>query len=254
MFLPKAKKLAAILAAVLVLVFGGMASAAEQPCQFGRTRPDYRSAQQQSCNQSYGSTVAGANANFLAACPLPSSEAKTAAAAQSNSCANGQASGSQNRTQYGSNAAQFGSLAQYNGANCAQNGAQQSSQPSLCPVPTEKPQASQAPAEAPGSAQEPKPSEPAPSAPSQPIGSGMDAYAQEVVRQVNEERARQGLSPLTVDDQAVAAASVRAAEIAQSFSHTRPNGSDPFTALKEAGASYRGAGENIAKGQQSADR
>ena len=48
------------------------------------------------------------------------------------------------------------------------------------------------------------------------------------------------------------AAAVRAAEMAQSFSHTRPNGSRGLTALNEAGVSYRTAGENIASGQQSA--
>jgi len=35
-----------------------------------------------------------------------------------------------------------------------------------------------------------------------------------------------------------------------SFSHTRPNGSSFSTALKEQGASYSTAGENIAWGQK----
>ena len=42
---------------------------------------------------------------------------------------------------------------------------------------------------------------------------------------------------------------MRAKESAQSFSHTRPNGSSFSTALTEAGVSYRTAGENIAYGQ-----
>ncbi|RKJ76578.1 CAP domain-containing protein [Butyricicoccus sp. 1XD8-22] len=78
----------------------------------------------------------------------------------------------------------------------------------------------------------------------------LSAYAQEVVRLVNAERAKYGLSALTVNAKASQAAQVRAAEQARSFSHTRPNGSSCFTALKEAGVSYRSAGENIAYGQR----
>lgn len=75
------------------------------------------------------------------------------------------------------------------------------------------------------------------------------SYVEQVVALVNEERAKEGLSPVALDSQISAAAQVRAKEAAQSFSHTRPNGSSCFTALKEAGISYRGAGENIAYGQ-----
>lgn len=78
----------------------------------------------------------------------------------------------------------------------------------------------------------------------------LSAYAQEVVRLVNAERAKYGLSALSVNAKASQAAQVRAAEQARSFSHTRPNGSSCFTALKEAGVSYRSAGENIAYGQR----
>lgn len=88
--------------------------------------------------------------------------------------------------------------------------------------------------------------------PNQP---GTDAeeltFAHQVVKLVNEERAKAGLSALTIDVNVEAAAQVRANEIKQSFSHTRPNGSQFSTALKEQGVSYRGAGENIAWGQKS---
>jgi uncharacterized protein YkwD len=67
---------------------------------------------------------------------------------------------------------------------------------------------------------------------------------------VNKERAKEGLSALTTNNTITAAGNVRAKEIVQSFSHTRPNGSSPFTALKEAGISYQAAGENIAYGQK----
>lgn len=75
-------------------------------------------------------------------------------------------------------------------------------------------------------------------------------YANQVLSLLNEERAKAGLAPLTMNQNAVNAANVRAKEIVSSFSHTRPNGQSPFTALNEAGASYRAAGENIACGQK----
>ena len=79
-----------------------------------------------------------------------------------------------------------------------------------------------------------------------------DAYVSEVVRLVNAERAKVGLSALTMNSAANAAAQVRAREIVSNFSHTRPSGASCFTALQEAGVNYRGAGENIAYGQSSA--
>lgn len=81
---------------------------------------------------------------------------------------------------------------------------------------------------------------------------GTSSAAQAVLAEVNAARAQNGLSALTLDANMNRAAAVRAAELAQSFSHTRPNGSRGLTALNEAGVSYRMAGENIASGQQSA--
>ena len=49
--------------------------------------------------------------------------------------------------------------------------------------------------------------------------------AQAVLAEVNAARAQNGLSALTLDASMNRAAAVRAAELAQSFSHTRPNGS-----------------------------
>lgn len=76
-------------------------------------------------------------------------------------------------------------------------------------------------------------------------------YVLRIVELVNEERAKAGLNPVTLDMAAATAAQVRAQEIVSSFSHTRPNGSSFATALKEQGVSYRTAGENIAWGQRS---
>lgn len=77
------------------------------------------------------------------------------------------------------------------------------------------------------------------------------AYVKRVVELVNNERAKEGLAPLSVDANVAAAAQVRAHEIEHSFSHTRPNGTSFSTALKEQNVSYKRAGENIAWGQRS---
>ena len=77
-----------------------------------------------------------------------------------------------------------------------------------------------------------------------------NSFTAQVVALVNEERAKAGLSPLTVDSKVSAAADTRAREIETSFSHTRPDGSSFSTALTQSGVSYRGAGENIAYGQK----
>ncbi len=76
-------------------------------------------------------------------------------------------------------------------------------------------------------------------------------YVLRVVELVNEERAKAGLNPVTLDTAASAAALVRAKETVQFFSHTRPDGRSCFTALTEQGIRYRTAGENIAYGQRS---
>lgn len=77
------------------------------------------------------------------------------------------------------------------------------------------------------------------------------SYVQQIVDLVNIEREKAGLAPLTLDKKVTEAAQVRAKEIRQSFSHTRPNGSNFATALREQNVSYRHAGENIAWGQPS---
>ena len=75
-------------------------------------------------------------------------------------------------------------------------------------------------------------------------------YEEQVVALVNEERAKEGLPALKVDETLQAAALARAKETVQRFSHTRPNGASCFTILKEYGISYHYAGENIAYGQR----
>lgn len=70
----------------------------------------------------------------------------------------------------------------------------------------------------------------------------------EVMRLVNQERAKEELSALQTNDAITQAAQVRASELATLFDHTRPDGSICFTALDEAGVRYWTAGENIAAG------
>lgn len=76
-------------------------------------------------------------------------------------------------------------------------------------------------------------------------------WGSRVVELINEERAKEGLDALTMDDTLNTVATVRANEIIQLFSHTRPDGSSCFTAFDEYGADYYAAGENIASGYSS---
>ena len=77
------------------------------------------------------------------------------------------------------------------------------------------------------------------------------AITNEVVRLVNAERKKKGLSALTTTTKLTAAAQKRAVEISQSFSHTRPNGTSCFTIFSEYGISNSGGGENVACGYSS---
>lgn len=81
----------------------------------------------------------------------------------------------------------------------------------------------------------------------------MDAYAEQVLELVNARRAEAGLEPLSMNAALVSVARVRAAEIVQGVSHTRPNDTSCFTAWEEGGVGYSGAGENLAAGQWSAE-
>lgn len=72
----------------------------------------------------------------------------------------------------------------------------------------------------------------------------------EVLRLTNEKRMANGLDALSTFSELQDVCDVRANEIIKSFSHTRPNGSDCFTALKNI--NYYSAGENIAAGQTTA--
>ena len=81
--------------------------------------------------------------------------------------------------------------------------------------------------------------------------SAVHAYCEQVWTLVNQERTAEGLSPLTYRRDLQTLADIRAAEIVESFSHTRPNGTSCFTVFEEANVPYWSVGENIAKGQRS---
>ena len=84
---------------------------------------------------------------------------------------------------------------------------------------------------------------------STPVAENTD-FVSQVAALVNAERAKVGISPVTLDTTLSKAAQVRAKEIVTQFSHTRPNGSSFSTAITEQGFSFRGSGENIAYGQK----
>ena len=73
---------------------------------------------------------------------------------------------------------------------------------------------------------------------------------EDMLRQINKVRNKTGASALRLDDRMCAAAMLRAQEIVEQFSHTRPNNSDCFTVFNQFGASYGYAGENIAAGSR----
>lgn len=69
-----------------------------------------------------------------------------------------------------------------------------------------------------------------------------------ILELLNELRIEQGLNPVVRNQVLTDAANIRAIETETSFSHTRPNGTDPFTVLNEDGTVYNYllAGENLA--------
>jgi uncharacterized YkwD family protein/spore coat assembly protein SafA len=81
--------------------------------------------------------------------------------------------------------------------------------------------------------------------------SEIKALENEVAVIVNQERLKQGLSPLKYNWQLARVARYKSEDMAAKnyFSHTSPTYGDPFTMMKNFGISYMSAGENIAMGQ-----
>lgn len=82
-----------------------------------------------------------------------------------------------------------------------------------------------------------------------PLPADAAAYPNEVLKLVNEERAKVGAQPLVLDPSLCEAAAVRAQEITALLSHTRPDGTSCFSVLVDMGIPYMTCGENIAAGQ-----
>lgn len=89
-----------------------------------------------------------------------------------------------------------------------------------------------------------------------PYDATTNAFINEVVRLTNEFRAENGVAALELDLDLTVVAMVRAEEITDVFSHTRPDGTSCFTAFEEGGfilgENCGGRAENIAYGYKSA--
>jgi uncharacterized protein YkwD len=72
---------------------------------------------------------------------------------------------------------------------------------------------------------------------------------------LNQERARNGAGPLRCDPVGVQAARAHSQDMCDRgyFSHTSPEGKAPWDRLRDAGAQFSAAGENIAMGQPTAE-
>jgi len=96
----------------------------------------------------------------------------------------------------------------------------------------------------------------APSTPELPENGGsgetdsISEYESRVAELVNEQRAKNGLSPLKLSSDISAVARVKSQDMADNgyFSHTSPTYGSPFDMLESFGISYKAAGENIAQG------
>ena len=77
------------------------------------------------------------------------------------------------------------------------------------------------------------------------------SFEKEVVRLVNVERAKHGLSALAYDWQLSRVARIKSQDMKDNnyFSHTSPVYGSPFQMMKNFGITYKTAGENIARGQ-----
>lgn len=86
------------------------------------------------------------------------------------------------------------------------------------------------------------------------VDSAIIEYENKVINLVNEERGKRGLPLLKSDWQLSRVARHKAQDMKKNnyFSHTSPVYGTPFQMIQNYGISYKTAGENIAKGQSSA--
>ncbi len=84
------------------------------------------------------------------------------------------------------------------------------------------------------------------------VDSSVLTFENEVVRLVNEQRAKYGLNALRTNWELSRVARYKSQDMADNryFSHTSPTYGSPFQMMKAFGLTYRSAGENIAYGQR----
>ncbi|OAH53565.1 hypothetical protein AWH48_09780 [Domibacillus aminovorans] len=80
----------------------------------------------------------------------------------------------------------------------------------------------------------------------------VSAFEQQVFELVNQERAKQGVKALQLDTKLSDVARTKSQDMKNKgyFSHQSPTYGSPFDMMKQFGITYKSAGENIAKGQQ----
>lgn len=81
------------------------------------------------------------------------------------------------------------------------------------------------------------------------LGYASNISTADVVAQTNQQRAAQGLDPLKHNDRLSAAAAAKAADMfnKQYWAHSAPDGTQPWSFIRNAGYSYQVAGENLAR-------
>ncbi|PIY80003.1 MAG: hypothetical protein COY80_05235 [Candidatus Pacebacteria bacterium CG_4_10_14_0_8_um_filter_42_14] len=81
------------------------------------------------------------------------------------------------------------------------------------------------------------------------LGYAVDIQAQQVVAETNKTRASLGLEPLTINPSLSAAALAKGQHMLtnQYWSHVAPDGTEPWSFIKNSGYSYTVAGENLAR-------
>lgn len=88
--------------------------------------------------------------------------------------------------------------------------------------------------------------------PAATTASNVSEFEKQVANLVNQERQKAGLQPLQLDTKLSDVAREKSKDMMNKgyFSHQSPTYGSPFDMMKQFGITYKSAGENIAKGQQ----
>jgi uncharacterized YkwD family protein len=131
-----------------------------------------------------------------------------------------------------------------------------SATPAPAPEPTPIPETKPTPVPVPVPSPTPKPETvPAPKPTTPPAENGqssdykLSSSELKMVELVNQERAKAGVAPLTIDLELSRVARIKSQDMKDNnyFSHTSPTYGSPFEMMKNFGIRYRTAGENLAK-------